>query len=329
VSGTAQASTFPVTRLRRLRRSAGLRELVRETRVDPAQLVYPLFLAEGEGVRHSLDGLPGILTVSADEAAVEARALVELGLGSVLLFGVPEHKDEVGSGAFDDDGVVQRGVRAVKAAAPELVVMTDVCLCGYTDHGHCGLVRDGEIDNDLSIEVIARVALSHAQAGADVVAPSDMMDGRVGAIRGILDAEGHVGVGVLAYSAKYASAMYGPFREAAHSTPSFGDRATYQMDPANRREALRECALDVEEGADMIMVKPALTYLDVIADVRASFDVPVAAYNVSGEYGLVRAAALRGWLDEKRAVIETTTAIRRAGADVIVTYWARELAQWL
>jgi porphobilinogen synthase len=260
---------------------------------------------------------------------VEARALVELGLGSVLLFGVPEHKDEVGSGAFDDDGVVQRGVRAVKAAAPELVVMTDVCLCGYTDHGHCGLVRDGEIDNDLSIEVIARVALSHAQAGADVVAPSDMMDGRVGAIRGILDAEGHVGVGVLAYSAKYASAMYGPFREAAHSTPSFGDRATYQMDPANRREALRECALDVEEGADMIMVKPALTYLDVIADVRASFDVPVAAYNVSGEYGLVRAAALRGWLDEKRAVIETTTAIRRAGADVIVTYWARELAQWL
>jgi porphobilinogen synthase len=322
-------STFPVTRLRRLRRTPALRALVRETHLEPGQLIYPLFLAEGEGVRRALDGLPGILTLSADEAALEAERVLSLGLGGVLLFGVPDHKDEVGSGAFAEDGVVQRGIRAIKATAPGLTVVTDVCLCGYTDHGHCGLVRGDEIDNDLSLEVIARVASSHAQAGADVVAPSDMMDGRVGAIRGMLDAEGHERVAILAYSAKYASALYGPFREAAHSAPSFGDRRSYQMDPANRREAVRECALDVEEGADLIMVKPALAYLDVIAEVRSTFDLPVAAYHVSGEYGMVRAAADRGWLDERTAAIETTTAIRRAGADVIVSYWARELAAWL
>ncbi len=322
-------ASFPATRLRRLRRTGALRALVRETRLDPADLVYPLFACPGEGVEEPLPGLPGIARRSVDLLAEEAARVHGLGVGAVLLFGVPEEKDETGSGAYDDDGIVQRALRAARAQAPELVLMTDACLCEYTSHGHCGLVEDGEVVNDASLELLARTAVSHAEAGADAVAPSDMMDGRVGAIRGALDDEGFEQLPIVAYSAKYASAFYGPFREVADSTPAFGDRRSYQMDPANVREALRECALDLEEGADAIMVKPALPYLDVIAAVRARFDAPLFAYNVSGEYAMVKAAAERGWLDERQAALETLTAIRRAGADVVVTYWAKEVAEWL
>jgi porphobilinogen synthase len=322
-------ATFPVTRLRRFRRTGALRSLVRETRLDPAELVYPLFVCPGEGVEEPLEGLDGIGRRSIDLTAEEAARVHELGIGAVLLFGIPEEKDDVGSGAYDEDGIVQRALRAIRETAPGLVLLTDVCLCEYTSHGHCGLVQDGEVLNDDSLELLARTAVSQAEAGADAVAPSDMMDGRVGAIRGALDGEGFEQTPIVAYSAKYASSFYGPFREVAASTPSFGDRRSYQLDPANVREALRECELDLEEGADAIMVKPALAYLDVIAEARAEFDAPLFAYNVSGEYAMVKAAAARGWLDERQAALETLTAIKRAGADAIVTYWAKEAARWL
>ena len=289
----------------------------------------PLFVCPGEGVERPLEGLPGIAQRSVDRLCDEAEELHRLGIGAVLLFGIPESKDEAASGAYDDGGIVQRALRALRARVPELVLLTDVCLCEYTSHGHCGVVQNGEILNDVSLELLAKTAVSHADAGADAVAPSDMMDGRVGAIRGALDAEGHEGVPVVAYSAKYASAFYGPFREAAGSAPSFGDRRSYQMDPPNVREALRECELDLAEGADVIMVKPALPYLDVVVAARARFDVPIAAYNVSGEYAMVKAAAAGGWLDERQAAIECLTAIKRAGADIVISYWAKELAQWL
>jgi porphobilinogen synthase len=322
-------ATFPVTRLRRLRRTPALRSLVRETKLDLDDFVMPLFVVPGEGVERPLEGLPGIAQRSVDRLCDEAEELHRLGIGAVLLFGIPESKDEAASGAYDDDGIVQRALRALRARVPALVLLTDVCLCEYTSHGHCGVVQGGEILNDASLELLAKTAVSHADAGADAVAPSDMMDGRVGSIRGALDSEGHQGVPIVAYSAKYASAFYGPFREAAGSTPSFGDRRSYQMDPPNVREALRECELDLAEGADVIMVKPALPYLDVVAAARARFDVPIAAYNVSGEYAMVKAAAARGWLDERQATLECLTAIKRAGADIVISYWAKELARWL
>ena len=321
--------TYPATRLRRLRRTESLRKLVRETELSPSHLIQPLFVTAGEGVREPIEAMPGIERLSISEAAIEAGELADEGVPAVILFGIPSAKDEQGSGAWDPEGVVQLAVRAIKEATPELLVITDVCLCEYTDHGHCGFVRDGEVDNDISAELLAKVAISHADAGADAVAPSDMMDGRVGIIRSQLDEEGHPGTPIIAYSAKYASAFYGPFREAADSAPSFGDRRGYQMDPANADEALREVRLDVEEGADMVMVKPALPYLDVIWRVKQEAGVPVAAYHVSGEYSMLKAAAAKGWLDEKAAVLEAVTSIRRAGADVVVTYHAKEIAQWL
>jgi porphobilinogen synthase len=321
--------SFPATRLRRLRRSARLRDLIRETELSPAHLVQPLFVTAGEGVREGVDSMPGVERLSISELVSEAGGIAESGLGAVLLFGIPAAKDEFGSGAYDDEGVIQMAVRALKEAQPELVVITDVCLCEYTSHGHCGVLRDGEVDNDLTIELLAKTAISHAEAGADAVAPSDMMDGRVGAIRSQLDEEGHSGTAIVAYSAKYSSALYGPFRDAADSTPEFGDRRGYQMDPANADEAVREANLDVDEGADIVMVKPATPYLDVIRRVKEATRVPVAAYQVSGEYSMVKAAAERGWIDERETALELLTGIRRAGADVIVTYWAREAAEWL
>ena len=322
-------SAFPVTRLRRFRRRAPLRALVSETRLDVRDFVYPLFACPGEGIVRPVDTLRGVAQRSLDKLCDEAAEAHELGVGAVLLFGIPEEKDEAASGAYDDDGIVQRAVRALRERVPELVIITDVCLCEYTSHGHCGVVEGDEILNDVTLEVLARTAVSHAEAGADAVAPSDMMDGRVGALRGALDAEGFENLPILAYSAKYASAFYGPFREVAESAPAFGDRRTYQMDPPNLREALRECELDLEEGADALIIKPALPYLDVIAAARSRFDAPILAYNVSGEYAMVKAAAARGWVDERQAALESLTAIKRAGADVIVSYWARELAEWL
>jgi len=315
--------------MRRLRRTKALRDLVRETELSPRHLVQPLFVIAGEGVREPVDSMPGIERFSISELVAEASELQAVGVEAVILFGIPAAKDESGSGAYDDEGVVQLAVRALKDAHPELTVITDVCLCGYTSHGHCGFLRDGEVDNDITLELLARTAISHAQAGADAVAPSDMMDGRVTAIRHQLDEEGHPATPIIAYSAKYASAFYGPFREAAESTPQSGDRRGYQMDPANAREALREARLDVAEGADMVMVKPALPYLDVIRAVRQDLDLPLAAYQVSGEYSMLRAAAANGWLDERAAALETLTAIRRAGADVILTYYAKQAAAWL
>jgi porphobilinogen synthase len=315
--------------MRRLRRTAPLRSLVRETKLDVGDLVYPLFVCPGEDVEEPLEGLPGIARRSIDRLCEEAEEAAGAGVPAVLLFGIPETKDEIGSEAYADDGIVQRALRALAERLPELVLVTDVCLCEYTSHGHCGLVSDGEVLNDLTLELLAKTAVSHAEAGAHVVAPSDMMDGRVGAIRSGLDGEGLESVPIIAYSAKFASAFYGPFREVADSTPAFGDRRSYQMDPPNLREALRECALDVDEGADVIMVKPALPYLDVIAAARARFDLPVAAYSVSGEYAMLKAAAAQGWLEERRAAIESLVAIKRAGADMIFTYWAKEVAQWL
>ena len=302
--------------------------MVRETRLSAEHLVYPLFVAPGRGLRREITSLPGCFHLSADEAAREAEVVERLGIGGVILFGLPEAKDPLGSEGYADDGVVQQAVRAIRAACSELVVMTDVCLCEYTSHGHCGVVEDGEVKNDPTLELLARMAVSHARAGAHVLAPSDMMDGRVAAIRTALDAEGFSELPVLSYAAKYASAFYGPFREAADSAPQFGDRRGYQMDPANVREALREVRLDVEEGADIVMVKPALPYLDVIRAVHERFDRPVAAYNVSGEYAMVKAAAEKGWVDEERIVKETLTAIRRAGADIILTYHAKDFAAW-
>ena len=321
--------TFPITRLRRFRRTAALRSLVRETRLSLDDFVLPLFVCPGEGVERPLEGLPGIAQRSVDRLCEEAEEAHRLGVPAVLLFGIPEEKDEAASGAYDDDGIVQRALRALRDRVPGLVLLTDVCLCEYTSHGHCGVVDGGEILNDVTLELLARTAVSHAEAGADAVAPSDMMDGRVGAIRGALDGDGFERVPIVSYAAKYASAFYGPFREAAESTPAFGDRRSYQMDPPNLREALRECELDLEEGADALVIKPALPYLDVIAAARARFDAPVWAYNVSGEYAMLKAAAARGWLDEPQAAVESLTAIKRAGADVIVSYWARELAEWL
>jgi porphobilinogen synthase len=323
------SSTFPITRLRRFRRTAALRSLVRETRLSLDDFVYPLFAVPGEGVERPLEGLPGIAQRSVDRLCDEAEAAHRAGVSAVILFGIPEEKDEAGSGAYDDDGIVQQALRALRERVPGLVLLTDVCLCEYTSHGHCGLVEGDEVLNDVSLELLAKTAVSHAEAGADAVCPSDMMDGRVGAIRGALDGDGFEQVPIVAYSAKYASAFYGPFREAAESTPAFGDRRSYQMDPPNVREALRECELDLAEGADAIMVKPALPYLDVIRAARERFDAPLLAYNVSGEYGMVKAAAARGWLDERQAALEGLTAIKRAGADVIVSYWTRELAEWL
>ena len=320
---------FPATRLRRLRKTGVLRELVRETRLSPSDLVYPMFVQLGEG-RTPVEAMPGVERMSISHAVQEAGEAAALGIPAVLLFGLPADKDEQGSGAYDDEGVVQLAVRAIKEAHPELVVITDVCLCGYTSHGHCGVVMaDGSVDNDLTLELLAKTAISHARAGADAVAPSDMMDGRVGALRAQLDAEGHKDLPIVAYSAKFASAYYGPFREAADSAPAFGDRRSYQMDPANSDEAVREALLDVDEGADVVMVKPALPYLDVIRRVKAATNVPVAAYNVSGEYAMVKAAAAAGRVDEEAIVLETLTAIRRAGADVVITYHAKDAARWL
>jgi len=317
-------------RPRRLRAGAALREMVRETRLHPAQLIYPLFVVAGRGRREEIPSLPGQFHLSADTLVEEARTAWQQGVKAVLLFGLPEAKDPLGESAVDPAGPVQQGVRALKRALPELVVMTDVCLCGYTTHGHCGVVGEGgTIDNDATLPLLAQAAVSHAQAGADLVAPSDMMDGRVGAIRQALDAAGFTSTGIMAYSVKYASACYGPFREAAGSAPQFGDRRSYQMDPANRREATRQAALDLAAGADIMMVKPALAYLDIISDLRALSDRPVAAYNVSGEYAMVKAAAARGWLDERAVVLEMLTGMVRAGADLVLTYHAREAARWL
>jgi porphobilinogen synthase len=319
-------SSFPDVRLRRFRRTAPLRGLVRETRLALDQFVLPLFVAP-EPLAN--DALPGMARHDLEGLVREVDALAASGVHAVMLFGIPDGKDEEATGAWEEDGIVQQALRALRPRFPELVLMTDVCLCEYTSHGHCGVVVDGEVHNDRSLELLARTAVSHVEAGADVVAPSDMMDGRVAAIREALDDHGFEGAPILAYSAKYASAFYGPFREAADSTPAFGDRRGYQMDPANVREALRECELDVEEGADAIMVKPALPYLDVIRAAREAFDVPVAAFNVSGEYAMVKAAAQAGWLDERAAALETLTAIKRAGADLIVSYWAKDLPAWL
>jgi porphobilinogen synthase len=321
---------FPQTRLRRLRSSPALRGLVRETDVRAEQLVLPLFVSETTPGREEIAAMPGVARLSIAEAVREAGAAAGLGLGAVLLFGLPGEKDAEGSAAWDEEGVVQLSVRAIKQAHPELLVMTDVCLCEYTDHGHCGLVgEDGHVDNDASVELLARTAVSHARAGADVVAPSDMMDGRVGAIREALDEEGFAQTPIMAYSAKFASAFYGPFRDAADSAPAFGDRRGYQMDPANGGEAVREALLDAQEGADIVMVKPALAYGDLIRAVKRATRLPVAAYNVSGEYAMVKAAAAAGYLDERATVMEILTSLRRAGADVIITYHAKDAARWL
>jgi porphobilinogen synthase len=318
---------FPEFRPRRLRRTATLRRLVRETRVQVDDLILPLFVTHGAGVRNPVGSMPGVSQTSVDGLIDDARAAADLGIPAVLLFGIPATKDEQGSSGFDDDGVVQQAVRALKRELPELVVMTDVCLCEYTSHGHCGVLHDGSVDNDATLDLLARQALSHARAGADVVAPSDMMDGRVGTIRRALDGEGFADVAILAYAAKYASAFYGPFREVAESTPQFGDRRGYQMDPANAEEALREVRLDIEEGADMIMVKPAQAYLDIIWRVKQETGYPVCAYHVSGEYAAILAAGRLGWLDADRAMAEALLGIRRAGADMIITYWATEFAR--
>jgi porphobilinogen synthase len=317
-------TAFPVTRLRRLRRTDTLRALVRETHLSLDDVVMPLFACPGEGIVRPVAGLAGIAQRSVDELVREAADLDSLGVRALLLFGIPEEKDEEGFGAWDPDGIVQRALRALRAEVPGLTLVTDVCLCEYTSHGHCGVLRDGEVDNDETLELLTRTAVSHVEAGADVVAPSDMMDGRVGAIREALPQ-----TPIISYAAKYASAFYGPFREVAGSAPTSGDRRGYQMDPPNVREALRECALDLEEGADALMVKPAIAYLDVIRAVRERFDCPVAAYNVSGEYAMVKAAAAAGHLDEKAAALESLVAIKRAGADLIFTYWAKDLARWL
>jgi len=322
---------FPQQRLRRTRRTAGLRGLVRETRLSPQDFVYPIFVTAGEDVRNPIASMPGIFQLSIQHAVTEARRAHDFGIPAVLLFGIPNHKDEAATGAYDPEGIVQLATRAIKEVAPDLLVVTDVCLCEYMSHGHCGVVEKetGVVLNDVSLELLARTAASQAEAGADIVAPSDMMDGRVAAIRSELDHEGFENTPIMAYAAKYASAFYGPFRDAAESAPQFGDRRSYQMDPANAREALVETGLDIEEGADIVMVKPALPYLDVLRRVRETTDLPVAAYNVSGEYAMVKAAAQNRWLDEQRAVLEALTGIKRAGADIIITYHAPDAARWL
>jgi len=322
-------SGFPQLRLRRLRRNEALRALVRETRVDVGDLVYPLFVVEDNGIQQEISSMPGQYRLSSDLLPKEVESVAKLGIPAILLFGVPKNKDEVGSQAYHPKGVIQQAIRAIKKATPELLVITDICLCEYTSHGHCGVVVNGDVDNDKTLELLAKTALSHAQAGADMVAPSDMMDGRVRAIRQTLDGNGFQNTPIMAYAAKYASAFYGPFREAAESAPQFGDRRSYQMDAPNWREALREVEQDIAEGADIVMVKPALPYLDVIRKVRDTFNYPLAAYSVSGEYAMVKAAAQQGWLDEKKIVLEMLTSIKRAGADIIITYYAKEAARWL
>ena len=321
--------SFPQVRLRRLRRTETLRQMVRETRLEIGNLIYPLFVTYGKDIKQVIEAMPGIPRFSVDKLGEEVEEVTSLGIPAVLLFGLPEAKDEMGSGAYDPKGVVQRAVRAIKESRPELVVIADVCLCEYTSHGHCGVVIDGEVDNDKTLELLARTALSLAEAGADIVAPSAMMDGMVAAIRAKLDENGYERIPIMSYAAKYASAFYGPFREAVECAPQFGDRRSYQIDPPNVREALLEVEQDIQEGADIIMVKPALAYLDIISKVRAAFNHPLAAYNVSGEYSMVKAAAQNGWIDEKKVVLEILTAIKRAGADMIITYHAKEVARWL
>ena len=320
---------FPDYRPRRLRKNEKLRRLVRETTLSAGNLIYPLFVGPGTNVLRPVSSMPGVAQLSVDRAVLECREAAALGIPAVILFGIPETKDALGSEACIIDGVVQQAVRAIKENVPDLLVVTDVCLCEYTDHGHCGLIKNGAVDNDSTVELLAQEALSHAQAGADIVAPSDMMDGRVRAIRRVLDSEGFDQVVIMAYAAKYASGFYGPFREAAESTPQFGDRRSYQMDPANTDEALREVELDIQEGADIVMVKPALAYLDVIYRVKEQFGYPVAAYNVSGEYSMIKAAGINGWIDEERIMLEVLLSIRRAGADMILTYFAKQLARAL
>ncbi len=320
---------FPLHRMRRLRRTERLRSLVRETRLTPDILIYPIFVCPGEGIRKEISSMPGQHNLSVDEAVKVARKSEEAGLAGIMLFGIPETKDETGSGAYAEDGIVQTALRAIRENVTDLLLVGDVCLCEYTSHGHCGVIRDGDVDNDPTLELLRKTALSQVQAGAGMVAPSDMMDGRIGAIRSALDDAGHSDTPIMSHAAKYASAFYGPFRDAAGSTPQFGDRRSYQMDPANAREALREIRLDVEEGADIVMVKPAMAYLDIIARARRACRVPVAAYQVSGEYSMIEAAARNGWLDRERAILETTTAIKRASADIILTYYALELAEML
>jgi porphobilinogen synthase len=321
--------SFPVNRPRRLRRSEALRGLVRETRLSTAGFIYPLFVCSGTNVRQEVSSMPGVYQQSSDRIVEECRELESLGIPGVILFGLPESKDARGSSSISAQGVVQRGIESIRKAKLNILIITDVCLCEYTDHGHCGVIENGEVANDPTLEILAEQALSHARAGADIIAPSDMMDGRVAAIRAKLDGHKFQDIAILSYAAKYCSGFYGPFREAAQSTPQFGDRRSYQMDPANAREALKEVALDLEEGADMVMVKPALPYLDIIRQVRDRFDVPVAAYNVSGEFAMVKAAAQKGWIDEQRVVLELLTGIQRAGAGIILTYHAKDAARWL
>ena len=322
-------STFPIYRPRRLRANENLRRLVRETALSVNDLIYPMFVVHGREIATEISAMPGCYQYSIDNLITAAKELAALGIPGTILFGIPASKDPFGLEAYADDGIIQQAVRAVKDTVPDLLVMTDVCLCEYTDHGHCGVVEAGEVQNDPTLELLVKESLSHARAGADVIAPSDMMDGRVGAIRAALDENGYENIPIMAYAAKYASAFYGPFREAAESTPQFGDRRAYQMDPANAEEALREVSLDIEEGADILMVKPALSYLDVIHRVKTEFQVPVAAYNVSGEYAMVKAAAQNGWIDEERVALELLTSIKRAGADMILTYFAKSVVEWL
>lgn len=321
--------TFPTTRLRRLRTSPTLRRMTTETTLRPANFIYPLFVVHGQNIKAEITSMPGVYHFSIDRLAAEAEEIAGLGIPAVILFGIPAQKDALGSENFAEDGIVQQAIRAIKKAVPHLVVITDVCMCEYTEHGHCGIIHDGHILNDETLEILQKVVVSHARAGADIVAPSGMMDGMVQAIRAALDNQHYNDVSILSYAIKYASAFYGPFREAAQSTPAFGDRHTHQMNPANVREGLREAALDVTEGADMLMVKPALAYLDMIHRVRERFDLPLAAYNVSGEYSMVKAAAAQGWIDERKIVLEILTGIRRAGADLILTYHAKDAARWL
>jgi len=320
---------YPSYRMRRLRRTPAIRDLVRETKLQLDDLVYPLFVIAGENVKNPISSMPGCFQLSIGNVIPEVREVVKLGIKAILLFGIPAHKDAAATGAYDSEGIVQLAVRAIKDEFPDLVVITDVCLCEYTDHGHCGVVQEGEVLNDVTLELLSKMAITHAESGADIVAPSDMMDGRVAAIRNALDDEGLTDTILMSYSSKFASAFYGPFREAADSAPAFGDRKTYQMDPANLEEAVRESLLDIEEGADMIMVKPAIPFLDVIHAVKQETKFPLAAYNVSGEYAMIKAAAANGWLDEQRAVLEAVTGIKRAGADLIITYHAKDIATWL
>jgi len=320
---------FPEYRPRRLRKNEVFRSMIRETSITPYNLIYPLFVMPGKNVREEVSSMPGVFRLSVDQLGKEAKECMALGINNVILFGLPESKDPVGSGAHAKNGIVQRAIKELKNKAPQMVVTTDVCLCEYTDHGHCGILMHKDVDNDATLEVLARTALSHAQAGADMVAPSDMMDGRVAEIRGILDENNYQDIPIMSYAVKYCSAFYGPFRDAADSAPSFGDRRSYQMDPANTREAMREATLDVDEGADILMVKPAVAYLDIISRLRDEFDLPIAAYHVSGEYAMIKAAAANGWIDEERVMAETLLSIRRAGADIILTYFAKDMARYL